>query len=96
MKWPPNPSNEEIIRRIGIDQWRYAEQIAYCETGGNLRHFPDGKYIGMMGMYRSTYAYGARATGYPSPHTATKAQQIAIAVAAHPITQGWSGWGCSH
>jgi len=99
MKWPPNPTVREIKMRVdrigGKGTYERAWQIARCETGANPRHFPNGKYIGMMGMYRSTYAYGARATGYPSPHTATPQQQIAIAVASWPITRGWGGWGCA-
>lgn len=99
MKWPPNPSVAEIRSRVdrigGKGTYDKALRIAYCETGGNPRHFPSGKYIGMMGMYHQTYAYGARATSYPSPHTATPQQQVAIAVASWPITYGWRGWGCS-
>jgi hypothetical protein len=99
MAWPPNPSPQEIRVRVdkigGKGTWDRAWQIARCETGANPRHFPNGKYIGMMGMYRQTYAYGAKATGYPSPHTATPQQQIAIAVASWPITRGWGGWGCA-
>lgn len=99
LAWPPDPSVPEIRSRVdkigGKGTYEKAWRIAVCETGGNPRHFPDGKYIGMMGMYVSTYAYGARKTRYPSPHTATPQQQIAIAVASWDITQGWSGWGCS-
>jgi hypothetical protein len=43
-------------------------------------------------MYVTTQDYGKRATGYWSP--SSWQQHVAIAVAAHPITGGWSGWGC--
>lgn len=99
MAWPPNPSAREIRVRVdkigGKGTWDKAWRIARCETGANPRHFPNGRFIGMMGMFRSTYAYGARKTGYPYPHVATPQQQIAVAVASWPITRGWSGWGCS-
>lgn len=99
MDWPPNPTPQEIRTRVdkigGKGTWEKAWRIARCETGANPRHFPYGSYIGMMGMYRQTYAYGARATSYPYPHVATPQQQIAVAVASWPITRGWSGWGCS-
>jgi len=98
MAWPPNPTVAEIRRRVdrigGKGTYAKAWRIARCETGANPRHFPDGRYIGMMGMYRQTYAYGARRTKYPTPHTATPQQQIAIAVASWPITGKWGGWGC--
>jgi hypothetical protein len=95
MKWPPNPSVKEIQDRIGMDQWRKAERVAYCETGGNWQHFPNGSYIGGLGMYRQTYGYGQRVTGYRwVSEGATKQEQIAIAIASFPITYGWSGWGC--
>jgi hypothetical protein len=96
--WPPNPRAWEIRRRVdkigGKGTWEKAWRIARCETGANPRHFPNGRWIGMMGMYRSTYAYGARITKYPYPATATPQQQIAVAVAAWPITRQWQGWGC--
>ena len=93
--WPPRPAAWEIKRRIGNAQWRKAERVAYCETGGNWQHYPHGTYIGGLGMYRGTYAYGARRTGYRYPSQgATKGEQIAVAVASFPITRGWSGWGC--
>lgn len=99
MAWPPNPTPQEIRVRVdrigGKGTWEKAWRIARCETGANPRHFPGGTFIGMMGMYRQTYAYGARATSYPYPDTATPQQQIAVAVASWPITKGWSGWGCS-
>jgi len=95
MKWPPNPSVKEIQDRIGMAQWRKAERVAACETGGNWNHYPHGSYIGGLGMYRQTYGYGQRATGYRwVSEGATKQEQIAIAVASFPITYGWSGWGC--
>jgi len=98
MAWPPNPTVAEIRRRVdrigGKGTYAKAWRIARCETGANPRHFPNGRYIGMMGMYVKTYQYGARRTKYPTLHTATPQQQIAIAVASWPITRGWSGWGC--
>ena len=95
MDWPPRPKEWEIKRRIGMAQWRKAERIAYCETAGNWQHYPHGRFIGGMGMFRQTYGYGQRVTGYRwVSEGATKAEQIAIAVASHPITRGWSGWGC--
>jgi len=97
--WPRNPTVAEIRRRVdrigGHGTYAKAWRIARCETGANPRHFPSGRYVGMMGMFHRTYAYGARVTSYPTPHTATPQQQIAIAVASWPITKGWSGWGCS-
>jgi len=47
--------------------------------------------VSMMGMYHLTWAYGARRTRYDG---STAHEQIANAVAAWPITRGWSGWGC--
>lgn len=98
MDWPPNPSVKEVRTRVdkigGKGTWEKAWRIARCETGANPRHFPHGSYIGMMGMFRSTYAYGARVTGYPYPDVATPQQQIAVAVASWPITRQWQGWGC--
>ena len=95
MKWPPKPSVKEIQTRIGMAQWRKAERVSVCETGGNWNHYPNGSYIGGLGMYRQTYGYGQRATGYRwVAEGATKQEQIAIAIASFPITYGWSGWGC--
>lgn len=98
MAWPPSPTVAEVRRRVdrigGPGTYAKAWRVARCETGANPRHFPNGRWRGMLGMYVTTYAYGARRTGYPQPHTATPQQQIAIAVAAWPITRGWSGWGC--
>jgi hypothetical protein len=99
MAWPPDPTVAEIRARVdrigGNGTYEKAWRIAVCETGGNPRHFPYGKFRGMMGMYVTTYQYGQRKTSYPNPDTATPQQQIAIAVASWEITQGWSGWGCS-
>lgn len=94
LEWPPRPTKGEVVRRIGPGQWEKALRVAQCETGGNWRHYPSGTYTGGLGMYRGTYAYGARVTGYRWPGQASKAEQIAVAVAAFPITRGWSGWGC--
>lgn len=95
LHWPPRPSDGEIRRRVGASVWRKALRVAQCETGGNWQHFVHGNFIGGLGMYRNTYAYGQRATGYRWPaEGATRAEQIAIAVASWPITRGWNGWGC--
>jgi hypothetical protein len=94
MAWPPRPAEWEIKRRVGV-HWNKALRVAVCETGGNWQHYPHGTYVGGLGMYRGTYAYGQRVTGYRWPSDgATRAEQIAVAVASHPITHGWSGWGC--
>ena len=94
MDWPPRPAEWEIKRRIGMVQWRKAERVAYCETAGNWQHYPNGRYIGGMGMFRSTYGIGQKVTSYRWVHQgATKAEQIAI---AYVVAQrfGWSAWGC--
>lgn len=94
MAWPPKPSEREIQNRIGMDQWRKAERVAVCETGANWQHYPNGSYIGGMGMFRSTYGIGQAVTGYRwVSEGATKAEQIAI---AYIVAQkfGWSAWGC--
>lgn len=94
MDWPPRPKEWEIKRRIGNVQWRKAERVAYCETAGNWNHYPNGRYIGGLGMFRSTYGIGQAKTGYRWVHQgATKAEQIAI---GYVVAQrfGWSAWGC--
>lgn len=93
MAWPPRPTVSEIRKRVGDYNWRTARRIAICETGMNLNHYPSGRYRGPLGMFVTTQAYGIRATGYTNP--TTWQEHVAIAVAAHPITRGWSGWGCS-
>jgi hypothetical protein len=101
MRWPPRPSNAEVIKRIGIDQWRKAERVAYCETGGNVNHYPHGTYIGLMGMYVGTYGIGVEGTKGPGNRRgyrwvsegATKAEQIAIAWEVVK-RYGWSAWSC--
>lgn len=102
MDWPPNPSEAEIRKRVGAYHWNKAARVANCETGGtrgatanrgNLSWHLTGTYQGPLGMYRQTAAYGKRATGYWGPQL-TWQQWVAVAVASHPITQGWSGWGC--
>ena len=93
MAWPPNPKAWEIKRRVGAYNWRRARQIAICETGMNLNHYPSGKYRGPLGIYVQTMKFGQRRTGYWNP--TTWQEHVAIAVAAHPITGGWSGWGCA-
>jgi hypothetical protein len=92
--WPAKPKEWEIQRRIGMVQWRKAERVAQCETAGNWQHYPHGRFIGGMGMFRSTYGIGQAVTGYRWVHQgATKAEQIAI---AYVVAQrfGWSAWGC--
>ena len=93
MDWPPRPKAWEIKRRIGW-HWRKAERVAYCETAGNWQHYPNGTYIGGLGMFRRTYGIGQAVTGYRWPHQgATKAEQIAVGyVVAKRF--GWSAWGC--
>jgi hypothetical protein len=93
MDWPPAPREWEIKRRIGWN-WQKAERVAYCETAGNWQHFPHGRWIGGLGMYRSTYGIGQAVTGYRWPHQgATKAEQIAVGyVVARRF--GWRAWGC--
>lgn len=101
LAWPPRPTNAEIIRRIGMAQWRKAERVAYCETGGNIHHFPNGTYIGYLGMYRGTYGMGVEWTkgpgnprGYRWPaEGATKAEQVAVGYQV-ASRLGWSAWGC--
>jgi hypothetical protein len=92
--WPAKPKEWEIQRRIGMVQWRKAERVAQCETAGNWQHYPHGRFIGGMGMFRSTYGIGQAVTGYRWVHQgATKAEQIAV---AYVVAQrfGWSAWGC--
>ena len=102
MDWPPNPMPYEIKKRVGKYHWNKAARVANCETGGtrgatkyrgNLNWHLTGTYQGPLGMYRQTAAYGKRATGYWGPQL-TWQQWVAVAVASHPITRGWSGWGC--
>jgi hypothetical protein len=92
MAWPPKPTAPEIRRRVGDYNWHKARRVAICETGMRLDWYPHGRYRGPLGMYRTTQDYGKRATGYWSPRTWQ--EHVAIAVAAHPITGKWSGWGC--
>ena len=101
MGWPPNPTEAEIKKRVGAYHWNKVARVANCETGGtrgatahrgNLNWYPNGTYQGPLGMFRQTAAYGKRATGYYSPDT--WAEWVAVAVASHPITGGWNGWGC--
>jgi len=94
MDWPPRPTVKEIQDRIGMDQWRKAERVAYCETAGNWKHYPNGSYIGGLGMFRSTYGIGQAVTDYRwVSEGATKQEQIAI---GYIVAQrfGWSAWGC--
>ena len=72
-------------------QWNKAERVAYCETGKTVNWYLTGTYRGALGMYAGTWNYGVRATGYDGD---TFPEQVGIAIGAHPITGGWSGWGC--
>jgi hypothetical protein len=92
MAWPPRPTQAEIKTRVGSYNWHKAHRVAVCETGKRIDWYPHGRYRGPLGMYRTTQDYGKRATGYWNPRTWQ--EHVAIAVAAHPITRGWSGWGC--
>jgi len=92
MAWPPKPRAWEIKKRVGSYNWDKARRVAICETGMQLDWYPSGRFRGPLGMYVTTQDYGKRATGYWSP--TTWQEHVAIAVAAHPITHGWSGWGC--
>jgi len=92
LQWPPKPSAAEIRKRVGDYNWNKARRVAICETGMQLDWYPTGRFRGPLGMYVTTQQYGMRATSYWSP--TTWQEHVAIAVAAHPITGGWSGWGC--
>jgi hypothetical protein len=89
--WPHPATKQNIIRKIGLAQWHKAERVAKCETGKTVNWYLSGTYRGALGMYRGTWAYGVRATGYDGN---TFPEQVGIAVASFPITRGWSGWGC--
>jgi len=93
MDWPPRPKEWEIKRRIGW-HWQKAERVARCETASNWQHYPRGRYIGGLGMFRSTYGIGQAVTRYRWPHEgATKAEQIATGyIVAKRF--GWRAWGC--
>jgi hypothetical protein len=92
LAWPPRPTSAEIRSRVGTFNWEKARRVAMCETGMRLDWYPAGRFRGPLGMYVTTQDYGKRVTGYWSP--TTWPEHVAIAVAAHPITGGWSGWGC--
>ena len=92
MAWPPSPTEAEVKKRVGSYNWNKAHRVAVCETGKRIDWYPHGRYRGPLGMYRTTQDYGKRATGYWTPKNWQ--EHVAIAVAAHPITRGWSGWGC--
>ena len=89
--WPHPATRAAIIRKIGRATWRKALRVATCETGLTVNWHLDGTYRGALGMYRTTFQYGQRATRYAGT---TLPEQVGIAVAAFPITGGWSGWGC--
>jgi len=93
MDWPPQPVKPyEIRRRVGAYNWRKAYRVSVCETGHTLDWHMTGTYRGALGMYAATWQHGVERTGgYDGD---TWAEQVAIAVAAHDITHGWSGWGC--
>lgn len=98
MQWPaPDPTAAEIKQRVGAYNWQTAERIAVCETGKKLRWYlgPNGEiqgsYVSALGMYARTFQWGRSRTPYLGR---TWPEQVAIAVAAHPITRGWSGWSC--
>ena len=89
--WPHPATKKAIVKKIGRAQWNKAERVAYCETGKTVNWYLTGKYRGALGMYSGTWMYGVRATGYDGD---TFPEQVGIALGAHPITGGWSGWGC--
>jgi hypothetical protein len=94
LAWPPRPSEAEVIKRIGIAGWNKAMRVAYCETGANWQHYPHGRFIGGLGMARSTYGIGQAVTRYRWPHEgASRAEQVAVGWII--VTRyGWSAWGC--
>lgn len=92
MDWPPSPTPAEVRRRVGDYNWHKAHRVAICETGKRLDWYPNGKFRGPLGMYYRTQAVGIRITGYSPPRT--WAEHVAVAVASHGVTGGWSGWGC--
>jgi hypothetical protein len=92
MAWPPAPRAWEIQRRVGFYNWNKAHRVAVCETGKRLDWYPTGRFRGPLGMYVTTQAVGIRITGYSPPRTWP--EHVAVAVASHGTTRGWSGWGC--
>jgi hypothetical protein len=89
--WPHPATKRTIIKKIGKAQWNKAVRVAYCETGKTVNWYLTGKFRGALGMYSGTWMYGVKATGYDGN---TFPEQVGIAIGAHPITGGWSGWGC--
>ncbi len=96
--WPKNPTVKQVRSKVGEFNWQKARRVAVCETGGRIDWYLDlktgrplGTYVSAMGMYVRTFAYGQAQTGLRGRNWQ---EQVAIAVAAHPITGGWSGWGC--
>lgn len=92
MDWPPAPRDWEIRRRVGDYNWHKAHRVAVCETGKRLDWYPRGRFRGPLGMYVTTQAVGISITRYSPPRT--WAEHVAVAVASHGVTRGWSGWGC--
>lgn len=89
--WPAKATAANIKKRVGAYNWSKAHRVAVCETGKTVNWYLTGKYRGALGMYRGTWNYGVLRTRYKGT---TWPEQVAIAVAAHPITGGWRGWGC--
>lgn len=97
--WPKSPTAKQVRDRVGEYNWKRARQIAICETGARVNWYLDlktgrplGQYVSAMGMYYRTFAYGQAQTGLKGRNWQ---EQVAIAVAAHAITGGWSGWSCA-
>lgn len=93
MAWPPRPTEAEVKKRVGW-WWNKALRISVCETGGNWQHYPNGTYIGGLGMYRGTYGIGQSVTGYRWPaEGATRQEQIAV---GYIVAQrfGVMAWSC--
>jgi resuscitation-promoting factor RpfA len=69
------------------------DKLAQCESGGNWKINTGNGYSGGLQFNQSTWrAYG----GKGSPHTASRAEQIAVAERTL-AAQGWNAWpSCSH
>jgi resuscitation-promoting factor RpfA len=68
------------------------DKLAQCESGGNWKINTGNGYFGGLQFNRGTWrAYG----GTGSPHTASRAEQIAVAERTL-AAQGWNAWpSCS-